>query len=339
MALNSACPGDTGSPTGTCAERSSPRILCIGIAVLDEIFRVDAFPTPEAKAQASDFLTVGGGCAANAAIAIARLGGQASFAGPLGGPAGREPVSDRIVAGLEHEGVVCAGCVRLDGVTSPISAIFVNARGERNIATYRDRKLDTVVAADVDTLAAGADAVLADNRFPNFSLPICRAALRRGIPVVLDADKPAQPGDPLFAASSHVIFSAEGLRATTGVDDLAKALCDFGETTNAFLAVTDGPRPILWRDDADAIREMPAFAITARDTLAAGDVFHGAFTLALIEGRDAVEAMRFAAAAAAVKCTRFGGGGAAPARAEVEAFLAQALLVPAGSEITGAGLR
>jgi sulfofructose kinase len=106
--------------------------------------------------------------------------------------------------------------------------------------------------------------------------------------------------------------------------DLAAALRQFGHATNAFLAVTDGANPVKWRDDRGAIREMPVFRITAVDTLAAGDVFHGAFTLALVEGKDAAAAMRFAAAAAGVKCTRFGGSTAAPTRAEAEALLAQA---------------
>jgi sugar/nucleoside kinase (ribokinase family) len=292
--------------------------------VLDEVFRLDEFPRPDAKVEAAEFLAVGGGCAANAAVAIARLGGDASFAGPLGGPPGQEPISDRILAGLAREGVDCAGCVRLDGVPSGISAIFVNMRGERTIVTHRSRRLDAVTPLDPDKLAAGVDAVLADNRFPDFALPICRAALRRGIPVVLDADKPARPGAALFSACSHVVFSAESLRATMATDDLACALREFGQATNAFLAVTDGANPVQWRDDTGAIRAMPVFAVTAVDTLAAGDVFHGAFTLALIEREDAVAAMRFAAAAAGVKCTRFGGSATAPTRAEAEALLAQA---------------
>jgi sugar/nucleoside kinase (ribokinase family) len=300
---------------------AAPRILCTGIAVLDEIFRVDEFPPADGKAQASEFVAVGGGCAANAAIAIARLGGQASFAGPLGGPVGQEPISDRIVAGLAPEGVDCSGCVRLDGVASAISAIFVNARGERTIATYRDHRLDAVTPRDANALAAAADAVLADNRFPNFALPICRLALRRGVPVVLDADKPAQPDDPLFATCSHIVFSAEGLRATMATADLAAALRQFGERTNAFIAVTNGPDPVLWRDETDAIRQLPVFRVAAVDTLAAGDVFHGAFALALVEGRDTVSALRFAAAAASLKCARFGGSAAAPMRHEVDALL------------------
>jgi len=299
------------------------RILCTGIAVLDEVFRVDEFPPPDGKAMATEFVAVGGGCAANAAVAIGRLGAAASYAGPIGGPAGQEPIGDRILSGLAAEGVDCAGCVRLDGVTSPLSAIFVNARGERTIATYRDHRLDAMAPRDADALAAVTDAVLADNRFPTFSMPICRAALRRGVPVVLDADKPADPRDPLFAACSHIIFSHEALRATMGIKDLGAALLKFGEATNAFVAVTNGADPVLWRDFDDSIREVPVFRIAAVDTLAAGDVFHGAFTLGLLEGRETTDALRFAAAAAGVKCSRFGGSASAPHRAEVDALLAQ----------------
>ena len=59
------------------------------------------------------------------------------------------------------------------------------------------------------------------------------------------------------------------------------------------------------------------------DTLGAGDVFHGAFALAITENQDLRQALRFASAAAALKCTRFGGAFAAPQRAEVSALLNQ----------------
>ena len=71
---------------------------------------------------------------------------------------------------------------------------------------------------------ATADAVLADNRFPEFVLPICEAARTRGIPVVLDADKPTWATDSLLRLATHVVFSAEGLRATAGAEDLNAGL-------------------------------------------------------------------------------------------------------------------
>jgi sulfofructose kinase len=298
----------------------APRILCTGIAVLDEVFRVGEFPVADTKGDATEFVSVGGGCAANAAVAVARLGGRVRFAGPLGGPAGQEAVGDRILAGLKRERVDCAACVRMSGVPSSISAIVVNARGERTIVNHRDDRLASALPKDVDSLVASTDVVLADNRFPEFVFPICKEALRRGIPVVLDADKPTRTSDALFNAASHVIFSSEGLRATAGTNDLRAGLTSMRKHTQAFLAVTDGPNDVLWLD-GEVVRGMPVFKIDAVDTLAAGDVFHAGFALALAEGCGVPDAMRFAAAAAAVKCTRFGGSAVLPLRAEVDAFL------------------
>ena len=299
-----------------------PRVLCAGIAVLDDIFRVEAFPEPAGKAQASAFVSVGGGCAANAAVTVARLDGQAIYAGPLGGPAGRDPISDRLLAALQDEGIDCSGCVRVAGASSPHSIICVDAKGERTIVTYRDDRIGAAAPHDPQALVAGVDAVHADNRLPNFTLPVCEAARRRGIPVVLDVDKPTTFGDRLLQVASHVVFSAESLCATAGSSDLRSALARLAPMVPSFLAVTDGPRPVLWRDENGAIRELGVFKIEAVDTLAAGDVFHGALALALAENRPIRDALRFAAAAAGLKCTRFGGSTGAPRRAEVEALLA-----------------
>jgi sugar/nucleoside kinase (ribokinase family) len=171
-------------------------------------------------------------------------------------------------------------------------------------------------------VVAGADVVMADNRFPDFVRPILETAKRGGIPTVLDGDRATAPDDSLFALASHVIFSSEALRATTRLTDLAAALAVMAKRVRGFLAVTNGPDGVLWLQDERA-QHMAAFPIEAVDSLGAGDTFHGAFALALAEGRDPVTAMRFAAAAAALKCTRFGGISGTPARAEVEALLAQ----------------
>ena len=305
---------------------SAPRprtILCAGIAVLDQVFRVERFPVGEVKTQASAFLSVNGGNAANAAVAIAHLGGRARFVAPLGGPAGEDLNGDQFLALLGREAVDCAACPRMPGVPTPISAISIDTRGERAIVNFRDDRLAVARPADPDALVADADAVMADNRFPEFVLPICMAARERGLPVVLDADEPRYKSEALLKVASHVVFSAEGLRATTGIDDLAAALMRASDMTLSFLAVTDGTNDVLWMENG-AVRRFSIFRVATVDTLGAGDVFHGAFALMLAEGRPEREAMRFAAASAAVKCTRFGGITGAPTRAEVEALLAGA---------------
>ena len=93
-----------------------------------------------------------------------------------------------------------------------------------------------------------------------------------------------------------------------------------GESTDAFVAVTDGQHGALWLDRGQ-LRRSPAHRVEVVDTLGAGDVFHGAFALALAQRRSASDALGFAAAAAAVKCMRFGGINGAPTRMEVEEFL------------------
>jgi sulfofructose kinase len=298
--------------------KPAPKILCSGIAVQDIVMRVENFPPPGAKVPASDFIITGGGCAANAAVAVARLGGRAAFAGPLGGD--NDSVSGRIVVDLAAEGVDCSGVVHIEGGTASVSLILIDAAGEKAIVTRRGTQLGTVRPPDAGRLVADADAVLADNRFPEFVTAVCHAARMRKIPVVIDFDQASKVDDPLLTLGSHVVASAEALRATTGLDDLGAALKRLAEKLSGFLAVTDGPNGIYWLEDGE-VRHMPAFKVDAVDTLGAGDVFHAAFTLALAEGRDLPSTMRFAAAAAALKCTKFGGASIAATRAEVDAFL------------------
>jgi sulfofructose kinase len=141
--------------------------------------------------------------------------------------------------------------------------------------------------------------------------------------MVLDADRPTAEDDPLFGIPTHVVFSSECLRATTGENDLGAGLMRMAPRTKAFLAVSDGPNPVRYLTEG-SLRMLPVFRVDAIDTLAAGDVFHAGFALALAEGRDEAAALRFGAAAAGLKCTRFGGSMGAPARAEVDALLKQA---------------
>jgi sugar/nucleoside kinase (ribokinase family) len=296
-------------------------IVCAGMAVIDHVYRVDEFSRPGSKTRATDFMPILGGCAANAAVAIHRLGGRARVIAPLGGPAGRDLTGDAILEQLAQAQVDVSDAVRVDGATSSLSSIFIDRGGERLIVNYRHPALDSARPPDPERAIAHADAILVDNRFPEFVLPIARAAAAAGKIVVLDGDKPTRLTDELLVTATHIVFSADGLRATAGTENLADALRLAAKRTDAFVAVTDGPNDMLWLA-AGSLHRLPAFRVTAVDTLAAGDVFHGAFALALAEGCDLHEAMRFAAATAALKCTRFGGGAGAPERAEVDQFLA-----------------
>jgi sugar/nucleoside kinase (ribokinase family) len=299
------------------ARSRRPVVLCAGIAVEDFIFKVERFPQPGEKAQASTLIATAGGCAANAAIAVSRLGGEARFSGPIG----TDGASNRFLTSLARDHVDASHVERVDGGSISVSGIMIDATGEKLVATRHGERLGDARPRDPAALVADVDIVMADNRFPDFVRPILQAAIDRRIPAVLDGDRATTPDDPLLAIATHVIFSAEALRATTRLDDIADALALIARVAPGFLAATNGPDGVLWLENGRP-RRLAAFPIEAVDTLGAGDTFHGAFALALAEGCDLNRAMRFAAAAAALKCTRFGGISGTPTRHDVDAFLA-----------------
>lgn len=289
-------------------------VFCIGIAVLDYIYAVDVMPTAPMKYRSHKLELVGGGIAANAAVAIARLGGRASLATRLG----PDVAGDAIRAELVAEGVDMSLSPPVVGRRSPTSAIMIDPAGERMIISYSDPDMPVLPDWVPTALPADVGAVLCDTRWEEAGQIFFRQAREAGIPAVLDGDrKPLIPGNLTLA--SHIAFSEQGLAELTGIADPAEALCSLGPRDN-WLAVTCGQDGVhVW--EKGELSHIPAYSVDVVDTLGAGDVWHGAFALALAEGRRENDAVRFANAVAAIKCTRFGGRKGAPNRAEVEAFM------------------
>ncbi len=303
------------------APKIPPRILCIGMPVRDLTFRIEELPERGFKVNASHFDEICGGNALNGAIGIARLGGRASICGPMGDA--RETSSRYIFDKLAHEGIDTSQIVHIPNLVTPISNIMIDPSGERTIVTFRDPELWKVQLPDTDKLLADCSAILTENRCAEFCTDLCAEARRRGIPVIVDVDRTMSLREGLLTASSHLVFSSEALQSTAGIQDDAEALKKIARLTPSFVAGTRGSKGTLWLDEQQNLQETPAFPVHTVDTLGAGDVFHGAFALAITEHQELRQALRFASAAAALKCTRFGGAFAAPQRAEVSALLSQ----------------
>jgi sulfofructose kinase len=297
----------------------APRILCIGMPVRDLTFRVPGVPARGSKENADHFEEICGGNALNAAIGIVRLGGRASICGPMGDA--RETSSRYIFEQMAREGIDTGHLIHLPGLVTPISAIMIDPSGERTIVTFRDPELWKVKLPPPDELLHDCAAILTESRCATFCTDLCAEARRRGIPVVVDVDRAMSLREGLLTASSHLVFSSEPLQETADVTDDGEALRKIAKLTPSFLAGTRGPRGTIWLDQQGTLQETPSFPVHTVDTLGAGDVFHGAFALAITENQELRQALRFASAAAALKCTRFGGAFAAPQRAEVEELL------------------
>lgn len=173
-------------------------------------------------------------------------------------------------------------------------------------------------APDLD----GIDAVMTDVRWPAAAKLALAAAKAKGIPAILDADMaPRDVLEGLVNEASHIVASESAAKLLTGAEAPEGAAWRLFDEHGVFVAVTAGAQGSWWTDHG-AIRHTPAPKVEAIDTLAAGDVFHAGFAVGLTEGWSMERTMRFASAAAAIKCTRFGGRLRAPTRDEVEAFLA-----------------
>ncbi|MER8692803.1 sugar kinase [Mesorhizobium opportunistum] len=297
------------------------KLLSVGALTLDTILRVDTLPAHQGKFIASDGVQIASGMATSAACAAHRLGAEVS----LWASAGDDPVGDQLIAGIEAEGVDCTHVRRVSGARSALASILVDAHGERIIVPFYDSKAQADPEALPVADLSAFDAVLADVRWPGAAALALKAARAAGRPAILDADTaPLAVVEQLLPLASHIVASEPAVRIICGQAlDLETACADLASRTDAFVAVTAGASGTWWSDRAGrGIRHVEAPRIKAVDTLAAGDVFHGAFAVGLAEAMPAEQALRFASAAAALKCLRFGGRLGAPNRAETLALVA-----------------
>ena len=298
----------------------SAKVLCVGAAVLDTLYRVASLPKGDGKTVASDMLQIAEGMAASAACAVARLGGAASLWSAYGDDAD----GARIKSQLEAEGLDLSGARQVRGARSAQSTILIDEEGQRQITVFYDPSLHAEPRpVHRDEIAAFA-AVLVDVRWPDLAEAVLIHAKALGIPAVLDGDvAPSAVLERLAAQASEIVFSepaAQSLSGETAPEPVLRALAR--KLGHEAFCVTFGAEGSYWLE-AGRLRHQPALKVTAVDTLAAGDAFHGGFALARAEGQSFADAIRLGTVTAALKCQVFGGRKGMPSRAEAEAALTQ----------------
>lgn len=260
------------------------RGVFVGIATVDVVHRLERLVRPNEKVTALSQDIAAGGPAANAAVTFAHLGGDATLVTALG----RHPLARYVAEELAQQGVTVLDAA--PDVTGPpaVSAIHVvAATGDRQVSSVNAGAFWAARPAEpppgLPELASGADVVLVDGHHPGLAL----AAARAGTPVVLDGGswKPVLP-DLLphvdYAVCSAVFPDAASLRVP-------------------HVAVTRGPDPVLWWSAGNS-GEVPVPSIDVRDTLGAGDAFHGAFAHAVAGGAPFVDALSAGVGVAALRC-------------------------------------
>jgi sulfofructose kinase len=291
------------------------KIVCAGMACLDYLFKVQRLPEGGGKFFATDYRAAPGGPAAAAGIAVAALGHEPMFIGRLGD----DQVGRDILRHLEDRGVNVSRVRLVADQTSQVSSVIIDQTGERQIINYSSSSLDPdPYWIDVEHLA-GADFLLTDVRWPEGAERALRLARDLGIPSLIDADIAPVDISGLIDLATFTIFSERGLEMVSGEKDIEAGLALINDSSPTWPAVTSGEQGSSWLDQ-HGLQKCAAEAVDAVDTCGAGDVFHGAFAVAMTEQKAIGEAMHFAGVVAALKCQTFGGSLGTPNRAAVERY-------------------
>lgn len=279
-----------------------PRGLFVGLATLDVIHRVDAPPAPNEKITATAQFVAAGGPAANAAVTFAALGGRPTLITALGtGTIARAIADDLQLAGVQ---VVDIAEDR-ENISSVSSVAVLERTGER--AVVGGDAAGVVVEAPpaqmLDELLAGSEVVLLDGHHPDLARAIASRLHGRAIPSVLDAGRWKPVMSDLIPRVSDVVASADfRVPGTVTSSETAQRLSEAGAPV---VVATAGEQPVRWWG-AGGSGKVAVRAVDAVDTLAAGDVFHGAYAFALVRGLDIRERIAYANEVAATRCEYVG---------------------------------
>jgi sulfofructose kinase len=297
------------------APDTRPIVVCLGSVVMDHTFYVDDIVQPPSKNRARSYKLGAGGLAANASVAVARMGGNCIFWGRVGDDLNGKP----LLQALAEQGVDVSHCRLAPNARTPVSAVLVDPVGERSIYAYRGENLGTDPAWLPLALIDTAKAFLCDPRWPEGAAHALDYARAKGIPTVIDGEKTeTRILMDLIPRVDHAVFSVPGLANWAPGAKPVEALRRAIEAGCTVAAVTRGEKGTQWMTREDPTpRVTPAFRVQATNTTGAGDVFHGAYALAIAEGQSAEQAIRFSSAAGALRAR----DGATPDRAMVDELL------------------
>jgi sulfofructose kinase len=295
-------------------------VICVGHAALDHVYRIEAFPPTPTKVRSLEHIDSGGGMAANAAAAIARLGGAVELWSRVGGDA----AGRHILEFLEADGVDTTHVKVYEDARSSTSAVIVDAKGDRLIIGERDHAMSMDESWLPLDRIAGAAAVLSDLRWLEGTRAAFTAARRHGVPTLLDADLGGGGVhlEEFLRLTDFAIFSGPALDTYAPDGDDAERLARVLALGASHAGVTRGAQGYFWVGKDGSSGRQPAFDIDdVVDTTGAGDAFHGAFAWGLAQGRSKADCARIAAAASALKCRKLGARAGLPTASELKSHL------------------
>jgi len=283
---------------------------------MDLVVRVPHSPSPGETVLGGDFETFPGGKGANQAVAAARMGGEVTMVGRVGG----DNFGDTLIQGLIEDNIKTTYVIKDSETPTGIAMIAVAANGENMIvvASGANYKVSEVDVTNAREIMRDTDLLLLQLECPMEAvMAAIDLAKAYDIPVVLNP-APAQPLSQTLLANVDILTPNETelmmLAGEYTVDKAIEKVLSWGTKNLVVTLGANGARVVTEGVD----RHIPAHEVTAVDTTAAGDAFNGALAVAYAEGKPLLEAVDYGMAAGALAATHRGAQPSLPTRDAVE---------------------
>lgn len=305
---------------------TEPIITVVGSFAVGMTLRTTRMPVFGETLVGSDFDMGPGGKGSNQAVANARLSVESYFAGIIGD----DKLGEIAVELYAREGVNTRYLRRTKEMATGVGFIILNEAGENGIILDMgaNKLMDAAFVDQVEEQIAKSDAVMSVLELPlEAAARAMQLGKKHGVRTMLNPAPATKLDDAVLKNIDYLTPNETELRILMGLapDDLtptpelAKQLRERGVGN---LIVTMGERGALVLAD-DTLTQVPGVTVDVVDTTGAGDAFNSGLAVALAEGRDLIEAVRYATCAGAITCTKLGVIPAMPDREALDELFAE----------------
>lgn len=290
-------------------------VLGIGIVTMDYLFTVSLFPEKDTKIHCSSYTTQGGGNCANTMAALSRLGVNTTLYSRIG----TDTVGREIKASLEAEGVNTDTIIE-QGNTSPLSAIIVGEQDSSRTIIHRPGMNYNCELPFIQPEHTGYHLLYSDGRYSVTALRYALDAGKKGIPVIVEAERTGLDAECLFPYADILITSREYHMQAFHNNNYERNLIFLKKQGPGIVITTLGEEGCICFT-GDTFIKKKAIKTDVVDTTGAGDAFCAGIIYGTLKQWNIAKRLEFASKIAALKCRKPGARAGLPYIDEVKDFL------------------
>jgi len=300
------------------------KIVVIGSSNVDLIMKMDHLPGKGETVTDADFMQVFGGKGANQAVGAVRAGGNVAFINC----AGDDAYTSKMLDNFRKDGLDINYVFQEKGIASGHALVMIGGEGNNylSVAPGANYKLTPEKIDEAMPVIDEAVMIIMQYEIPAETIKyVFNIAEKKNIPVLWNF-APAREFDLTYLAKTSILVVNEteagflsGVPVETN-EEVEAAAVKLRAMGAKLVIITLGKRGSFALSENDKMY-MEAFKVNVVDTTSAGDVFCGTLAVAIVEGKNLEESLRFASAASALCVTKIGAQPSAPTRADIENFL------------------